>query len=323
MNTRQVKDTTTPKTESERSFAAASVERCIRLTKDRRSEEKTLSDLAALKEKPEREFELPVPLRPVKEITQVHEVGQMKVFAVAPQGEDAAEALQASRPVVLYIHGGAYLHEASMLHWQAIRKLATRADATFVVPAYPLAPWHSANEAYALIEDLYRWLTMDLGKRVTLMGDSAGGGFALGLAQCVATAELPAARALVLLSPWVDASMENPECAAYEEVDPMLTCGSLRGSARCWANGTDTHDWHISPINGKLSDLPPTTMLVGTRELFYPDDTLLYEKLIAAGNDATLIIGEDMNHVWPIYPIPEADAALDAIAAAVLAIRQR
>ena len=41
--------------------------------------------------------------------------------------------------------------------------------------------------------------------------------------------------------------------------------------------------------------------------------TAFYEMLQAQGIASELYVGEGMNHVCPIYPIPEANAAFDQI----------
>lgn len=76
-------------------------------------------------------------------------------------------------------------------------------------------------------------------------------------------------------------------------------------------------DWHISPIYGDLSELKNVTIFVGTRELFYPDDTLLYDKLKNNPN-VKLYVGEGQNHVYPVYPTIEGRIALEQIADIVL-----
>src|SRR3712207_7656426 len=49
---------------------------------------------------------------------------------------------------------------------------------------------------------------------VTLAGDSAGGGLALGLAQTLRDQGLPQPRRLLLVSPWLDLTLGNPDLAA-------------------------------------------------------------------------------------------------------------
>ena len=64
---------------------------------------------------------------------------------------------------------------------------------------------------------------------------------------------------------------------------------------------------------GDVSDMPKMLLFVGTREIFYPDVISFYEKLHSAGTKAELIIGQNMNHVYPLYPIPEAKTAFGRI----------
>ena len=45
-------------------------------------------------------------------------------------------------------------------------------------------------------------------------------------------------------------------------------------------------------------------MFVGTRELLYPDVTECFDRLGDHGNE--LVIGPEMNHVFPLLTIPEA-----------------
>ena len=84
---------------------------------------------------------------------------------------------------------------------------------------------------------------------------------------------------------------------------------------KCWVGELDTQDYRVSPIFGDISALHDVYLFVGTREIFYPDVTAFYEMLQAQGIASELYVGEGMNHVYPIYPIPEANDALDQICA--------
>ena len=48
---------------------------------------------------------------------------------------------------------------------------------------------------------------------------------------------------------------------------------------------------------------------VGTREIFLPDNALFHAKLLEAGVDSTLHVGEGLNHVYPMFPTPEGHRA--------------
>ena len=217
--------------------------------------------------------------------------------------------------VVIYIHGGGYIATASLGQALLIDDLARATGAEFIVPLYPLAPHHTWEEAHRLVLDLYlRTLEENPGKRVILMGDSAGGGLAVVVALSLAEQGAHQPEELILLSPWVDITHVNPDIANYVDVDPLMAPEPLTIMGKTWAGDTPTTDWHLSPINGDLSALHRVTTFVGSRELFLPDNALLHDRLVKAGVTSTLHIGENLNHVYPMFPSPEGRRARREIA---------
>ena len=221
-------------------------------------------------------------------------------------------------PLVLYLHGGAYVNGFNAHQWRFMDRLAKAADCEIAAPAYHLAPHADYARAYEDLTGLYRALLAGKGeKRLILMGDSAGGGLALGLAEYLAAQGTALPERLILFSPWVDVSMDNPDIANYLPVEPMLHFDLVKVHGQCWAGEADPRFWMVSPLFGDMAGLPPVTMYCGTRELLYPDILLARARLDAAGVEATLNIGRGLNHDWPLMPIPEADAAFREIAAMV------
>ncbi len=89
-----------------------------------------------------------------------------------------------SEKAILYLHGGGYIEQPSVFHWLFLGKIAKETKATIFVPIYPKAPNHQYNESFDKVLPIYEWILRTFGKdNITLMGDSAGGGFALALAQ--------------------------------------------------------------------------------------------------------------------------------------------
>lgn len=211
---------------------------------------------------------------------------------------------------IIWIHGGAYCHHLVPPQWAFADEVAYLTGARLLLPLYPLAPVHTYEESYELIEALYRSVMEEKpGGRIALMGDSSGGGMSLGFCQIMPELGLPQPDALILISPWIDLTMENPDEAAYEAEDPSLDRIALRVNAESWAGGTDLRDPKISPIFGDMSMLRNAYIYVGTREIFYPDDVALYEKIKAAGVETYLFTGYGCNHVFATSPIPEGDWA--------------
>ncbi|MCQ1995919.1 alpha/beta hydrolase fold domain-containing protein [Arthrobacter sp. zg-Y1171] len=235
-------------------------------------------------------------------------VAGFSCYSVLPRAEGSSvpgTAVQA----VLYLHGGSYISPISAWHWRFIARLAA-AGHRVEVPLYGLAPESSHRDASGLLAAVYRNLLEDFDSQdVAFMGDSAGGGLALAFAQQLAEYPLPQPRRLVLLSPWVDVAMENPELAAVEAVDPWLSRAGLRVAARAWASGDPLADPRVSPVNGTMSGLPPTDVFVGTHDLPYPDVLRLESRMRSAGIPVSLHIADGGVHVYPLLPVPEGRAA--------------
>jgi len=216
--------------------------------------------------------------------------------------------------IVFYLHGGAYAFGIDPAHIEFCDKLVERLDAKVYMPLYPLTPHATYEDGYAFLDAVYEQVLSE-GKPIYMMGDSAGGGFSLAYAEYLRDKQQPMPDKLVLFSPWTDISMENPNIKALEEVDPDLRIYGTAEIGKLWAGDLDTKDPLVSPIYGALEDLPPIMLFTGTAELMYPDVTKLYQMLKEAGNDVTLIYGENLWHVFELYDIPEAEEAMDRVVA--------
>jgi len=224
-------------------------------------------------------------------------VGKNHVYYYTPEAYDL---------IVLYIHGGAYVHNAADAHAKTCDLLAAELNAKVCMPMYTLSPQGTWKEGFALMKELWEDLIAE-GKKVILMGDSAGGGFALAFAEELAETNAVMPEKLVLFSPWVDVTMTNPEIADYESIDLSLASYGLIECGKMWAGELDTTDRKISPIYYEnWEKLPETLMFVGTAEIFYPDDTAVAKTLHEAGVQVTLVEGEGLFHAFPVFTsLPE------------------
>ena len=217
---------------------------------------------------------------------------------------------------VIYLHGGIYVNEIRNPHIIFCDKLAKKVNACVFAPIYPLAPNHTYEETYEIVEKLYKHL-LEMDKPIIIMGDSAGGGLSAAFAEYLAVKDLPQPQNLILISPWLDVSMSGD----YDEVefDPMLGVDGLREMGETWAGDLDSKDYRVSPLFGDVTKLPKTTLFVGTHEIFYPDVVKFYNKLKDNGIDAELNVGEEMTHVYAIYPlVPESKEAFNHIVEVIL-----
>ena len=146
--------------------------------------------------------------------------------------------------MVIYIHGGGYVNEIRLPHISFCDRLAKKINACVFSPIYPLAPNHTYEETYEIVEKLYNHL-LTTEKPIIIMGDSAGGGFSAAFCEYLAVKDMPQPENLILISPWVDMSMSGD----YDDVeyDPMLGIEGAREIGKAWAGDLDTKDYKVSP----------------------------------------------------------------------------
>ncbi|MCD7748694.1 MAG: alpha/beta hydrolase [Oscillospiraceae bacterium] len=239
-----------------------------------------------------------------------HIYQEMDYFVLNPEGDG----------LLFYFAGGSYIDQPRAVHWQFLNHLAADTGMAVVVPLYPKLPDTDAAGCYELLLAFYQNYDT-AGSRVAFMGDSAGGGMALSFAMQLRDAGLDGPEALVLLCPWVDVTMSNPAIADYEAGDPALDAEMLAQLGILWAGELGTADPAVSPINGSLEDLGYITLITGTNELLYPDITALDALLTGADIAHSLIVGQGMFHVWPLYMdygIPESQETYEQILAALM-----
>ena len=215
--------------------------------------------------------------------------------------------------IILYLHGGAYVNDANANYFKMCDKYAQALNAEVIFPIYPLAPNHTWDETFAILTELYMSKLKDAAVPVIVMGDSAGGGLSVAFCEYLDELGQKQPDKLILFSPWMDISMSNPAAADYEAADPMLSAYGLIEMGKCWAGELDLKDYKVSPIFGDISCLQNVYLFVGTREIFYPDVTDFYGMLQKLNVNTELVIGEGLNHVYPLYPIPEANDAFDQV----------
>jgi monoterpene epsilon-lactone hydrolase len=216
-----------------------------------------------------------------------------------------------AKPVrhVLYLHGGAYTNEIVRTHWSWLGRLVKEAPCRCLVPIYPLGARLGAAETVSSATELARELVEEAGaERVVLMGDSAGGGMSLAVAQTLRDQGATAGR-IVLISPWLDVATNLPEQQAIAPRDAMLAIPGLVEAGREYAGNLPLDDPHVSPIHGDMRNLPPITVFIGTDDLLNPDSHRLRDACADAGVAVEFIEAPRMPHVYPLLPTPEGRAA--------------
>lgn len=290
-------------------------------------------------------------------VSHMHQLAQMSVasgahalhkrallemyFAAAPEiltieaeprpilvGELAAEwlipAVCNPKRRMLYLHGGSWMAGSSSSHRPLIARLAKLTECAVLAINYRLAPEFPFPAGLEDAIHAFQWLQAngpegeEPAETVFIAGDSAGGN--LTLSTCLALKqggkELP--NATVVFSPATDLHLDRPEIAERDHLDPILSSAALPFVVANYVQqNSNLDDPLVSPINGDLSELPPTLLQVGDAEILYDDCVHFAQAAKEQGSDMTLSVWPQMPHVFQGFAplLPEANQALAEVQA--------
>lgn len=219
---------------------------------------------------------------------------------------------------VLFLHGGGYIAGSPALYQHILWRFADACRAEIAAVDYRLAPENPFPAALDDAVDAWRAL-LDEGvdpRRCAILGDSAGGGLALGLAKRLRDEAIPLPAAVVALSPWTDLAITG-DSVRNDRADPMLRSDCLKPFAAQYLGGADCRNPYASPLYGDMRGLPPTLLQVGSDEILRDDSVRMAERMREAGCAVTLEVWPRMPHVWHAFaPImPEAGKAIARVGA--------
>lgn len=222
---------------------------------------------------------------------------------------------KSSDKVLIYLHGGAYINNMLSFHWDLIGAIGKESGAMIVVADYPLAPKATYLDTYSFMDALYGDLLDKFkAKDLVLVGDSAGGGLALGYAQKLVQENKSLPSHLILLSPWLDVTMSNPEIPEVQTKDKILGIDGLVLCGKAYAGDADPKNSWISPIYGSMDGLPRISMFMGTHDLLWPDGKKLCQQLEKEGVEFDYFEYPEMFHVWmALTMLPESRSVVKQI----------
>lgn len=218
-----------------------------------------------------------------------------------------------ARPVIVHLHGGAYIVGSPTASATMAVPVARRAGLPVVSVDYRLAPEHPCPAAVDDAAAVCRALAAE-GGVAAIYGESAGGGLTLATAIALRDAGAAVPARLGLVAPWADLTCSGDAYRTLAAVDPILGALDPTSWAAAYA-GADPADPKASPLFADLSDLPPCLIQVSTRDILLSDAGQLEIALRRAGTSSALQVWDGLWHVWQSVPdVPEAQAALDDLA---------
>jgi monoterpene epsilon-lactone hydrolase len=219
--------------------------------------------------------------------------------------------------VLVNLHGGGFNSDSgSLVEGIPIAHLAKMKVASVY---YRLAPEHPFPAAVDDVVAVYRELLKSYRPTsIGVFGTSAGAYLTAQVAVRLRQSKLALPGALGIFSGGADYSR-------LTESNLMYTLDGLPGELELmdpnhppadeYQGRTDPKDPVLSPLFADLNGWPPSLLVTSTRDLAMSDTAIFHRALLAAGNDARLVVFEALPHAfWYHYELPETREALGLMA---------
>ena len=219
--------------------------------------------------------------------------------------------------VLINLHGGGFNSDSgSLIEGVPISNLTKMKVVSVYYRLAPENPFPAAvDDVVAVYKDLLKTYKP---QSIGIFGTSAGA-----ILTCEVTAKLkqlglPLPGALGIFSSLADFSRPgdswqlftlNGFPGALEPTDPKNP-HDIEYTAK-----TDTKDPVLSPLFSDLKGWPPSLSVTSGRDILLSGTTIFHRALLAAGNDAQLVVFEALPHAfWYHFQLPETKEALELMA---------
>lgn len=251
--------------------------------------------------KTQKQFNRPEPPRGIAKRCRKIDIDGVSSFWIDEQNK--------ANGVLVYLHGGAFYFGPVKEHWDYFGQISKRTGMAGLMVDYRLAPQHPYPAA---IDDIVNAvLKTDLPEKWFFLGDSSGGGKAVAAFYRLKEKGGPLPAKILMMSPWVDSTLENPAIRLNEHEDVMMTVKRLSNAAAAYTDGQDLRNPEISPMFGNIEGLPPVLIQMGTADLLLWDARKFYLKCLDEGVDVKYEETPGAFHDFMMLPfLPEAQKAI-------------
>jgi len=251
--------------------------------------------------KTQKDFNVPEPPRGIAKRCERLERDDIKAFWI--------DKANAGRGVLVYLHGGAFYFGPVKEHWDYFGRICRESGMAGLLIDYGFAPQNPFPVGLNEIIDIVT--STDLPANWFFLGDSSGAAMAVSATFKLREIGAGVPKKLVLMSPWVDATLNNPDIDLNKHEDVMMTVERLSGAAADYAGANDRTDPLISPTFGDLVGLPPILIQMGTADLLLADCRKFYQKCVDAGVDVKYEEFPEAFHDFMMLSVlPEARRAI-------------
>lgn len=225
----------------------------------------------------------------------------IKLYIVRP------EKAKGKLPVFIFIHGGGWVLGDYQTHKRLVRDLVIESGYACVFIEYSRSPEAkypiALNECYAAtkwVSEHGDEINVD-GKRLAIVGNSAGGNMTIGTCLKAKSNKGPDIKCQILLWPYSDAGINTESFKKYGEERFLTKYLMIWMRDNYLSNKAQHDDIHVSPVRAtinQLKGLPPTLIEVAENDILRDAGEELGRKLDEAGVDVTTVRFNGVIHDW-------------------------
>jgi acetyl esterase len=202
-------------------------------------------------------------------------------------------------PVILLIHGGAWVAGNLDTHDNMARYLCKEVKALVVSVEYQNAPEGKFPGPLEQCYDALLWVSQHAQEfqgnpsLLAVVGDSAGGNMAAALCLLTRDRKGPTIDFQVLINPATDLTGNGTINRQDDALDPVRWYAT-----QYVKNPNDANNPYVSPIMSKdLSNLPPTLIILAEKDDLRKDGQRYAERLISAGVNTNIYTQWEIGHL--------------------------
>lgn len=225
----------------------------------------------------------------------------IKLYIVRP------EKAKGKLPVFIFIHGGGWVLGDYQTHKRLVRDLVVESGYACVFIEYSRSPEAkypiALNECYAAtkwVSEHGDEINVD-GKRLAIVGNSAGGNMTIGTCLKAKSNKGPNIKCQILLWPYSDAGINTESFKKYGEERFLTKSLMIWMRDNYLSNKAQHDDIYVSPVRATISQLkglPPTLIEVAENDILRDAGEELGRKLDEAGVDVTTVRFNGVIHDW-------------------------
>lgn len=225
----------------------------------------------------------------------------IKLYIVRP------EKAKGKLPVFIFIHGGGWVLGDYQTHKRLVRDLVVESGYACVFIEYSRSPEAkypiALNECYAATKWVAEHgdeINVD-GKRLAIVGNSAGGNMTIGTCLKAKDNRGPDIKCQILLWPYSDAGINSESFKKYGEERFLTKSLMIWMRDNYLSNKTQHDDIYVSPVRARtnqLKGLPPTLIEVAENDILRDAGEELGRKLDEVGVDVTTVRFNGVIHDW-------------------------